>query len=282
MKKIILQTIVDIDQLKGFKIHKFNNRNLSCFEIPRNLIKFIKNITNIENSGIYFLINEDNNGLYVGQTDNIYNRINDHNRGGKEFNKVLCFVTDNNNLSKTLIDYLEWHYIAKLKKGNSWRVMNEQQRDKKPNVNEFEEIILLDIITDIDILLFCNSISFHTDKSTIFKNRKAKAIFEEGKLTILAGSILPSLDSKKDNIKADNTYYKEQIKNVNDMLIQFHHWEQEGVVVKSDDGFKVLIDIKLWSPSKASNYARGLYATSGWQDWKNDEGQTLDDVYRKA
>jgi hypothetical protein len=106
MKKVVLQTIVDMDQLKGFKIHKLNNGNLKCFEIPRNLIKFTKDINNIENSGIYFLINEDDNGLYVGQTDNIYNRINEHNRN-KEFNKVLALVTDNNNLSRTFIDYLE-------------------------------------------------------------------------------------------------------------------------------------------------------------------------------
>jgi hypothetical protein len=71
------------------------------------------------------------------------------------------------------------------------------------------------------------------------------------------------------------------MKKFGDMSIQFQNWEQEGVVIKSDDDYKVLIDIKLWSPSKASNYARGFYATNGWTEWKNDEGKTLDDVYRK-
>jgi hypothetical protein len=106
--------------------------------------------------------------------------------------------------------------------------MNEQPRYKKPNISEFEEPILLDIITDIDILLFCNGISFHADKridskNNIFKNNKASAIFEEGKLTILTGSILPSVDSKKDNTNIDNVYYKEQMKKFGDMSIQFQN-----------------------------------------------------------
>lgn len=62
---------------------------------------------------------------------------------------------------------------------------------------------------------------------------------------------------------------------------QLQKWEEEGIVEKINNGYKVIIDIKLWSPSKPSNYARGLYATSGWTEWRNANGKTLDEVYRK-
>lgn len=112
MDIFILWTIVAMDKLKGFKIHKLNNDNLKCFEIPRNLIHAIKEVNTINNAGIYFLISEEENSLYVGQTDNILNRINNHNREDKkEFNKIIAFITDNNGFSRTSIDYLEWYYI---------------------------------------------------------------------------------------------------------------------------------------------------------------------------
>lgn len=79
--------------MKGFKIHKLNNGNLKCLEVPRDLIKFVKDQTNITNSSIYFLIDEENNGLYVGQTDNFFKRMNEHNRLFNQENKDNCIYS---------------------------------------------------------------------------------------------------------------------------------------------------------------------------------------------
>lgn len=79
--------------------------------------------------------------------------------------------------------------------------MNDQLREKKPIINKFEESLLLDLISCIDILLFHNGITFETKQKNesmeIFSCNKAKAIFENGKLTILSDSILPSVKEKK-------------------------------------------------------------------------------------
>lgn len=127
--------------------------------------------------------------------------------------------------------------------------MNSQPRDKKPTISEFEEPLLLDLISSIDILLFCNGISFEVKQiknKEIFSCNKAKAIFEDGQLIILADSILPNIDERKDKINPDNNYYKEQIKNFESMISQFEEWESQGVVEKNnDDDYKVLIDLKL-------------------------------------
>lgn len=287
MNKVVLQTILDMDKLKGFKIHKLDNDNLKCFEIPRNLIRGIKDVSTINNAGIYFLISEEENSLYVGQTDNILNRINDHNREEKkEFNKIIAFVNDNNSFSRTFIDYLEWHYISELKKGNSWKFMNAQLRDKKPNVSEFEEPTLIKMISEIDTLLFCTGITINANKSSskrnnIFICNKAKGVFENGKITILAGSFLPDVTPKLNNLKPDNTYFEEQKNIFSEMIRQMQDWEKEEVVCRVDDEYKVLIDIKSFSPSKSGNIARGFYAVNGWVEWKNEKGETLDQVYRK-
>ena len=85
---VALETEVNIGKLKGFKVHRLNNNDIRCLEIPRNLIRSIKNEKNINNSGIYFLINDDNNSLYVGQATDILNRLTDHNREEKDFTKA--------------------------------------------------------------------------------------------------------------------------------------------------------------------------------------------------
>lgn len=41
-ENIIISTILNMSHAKGLKIHKLNNGNIRCFEIPRNLIKSSK------------------------------------------------------------------------------------------------------------------------------------------------------------------------------------------------------------------------------------------------
>ena len=111
--KYIIKSIID-SQLKGFKTHQLNSKNLKCFTIPRNLIKNLMTIEDCNNSGIYFMANNYDKSLYVGQTDNLSNKLTDHN-GNKEFEIAIALTTENNSFSKTHIDYLEYWYISEIK-----------------------------------------------------------------------------------------------------------------------------------------------------------------------
>lgn len=44
--------------------------------------------------------------------------------------------------------------------------------------------------------------------------------------------------------------------------------------------YKINEDVKFDSPSGAAKFVNGGNA-NGWLVWKNDKGETLDDVYRK-
>jgi hypothetical protein len=60
------------------------------------------------------------------------------------------------------------------------------------------------------------------EKTNIFKNNKAQASYENKKLTILPGSILPRIENKMNElIKKNNVGHNEQIKIFSDMLVQF-------------------------------------------------------------
>lgn len=65
------------------------------------------------------------------------------------------------------------------------------------------------------------------------------------------------------------------------MIREKDDWEKDEIIYKVNDEYKVLIDIKSLSPSKAGTIAKGHYAVNGWVEWKNEKGETLDQVYRK-
>lgn len=63
------------------------------------------------------------------------------------------------------------------------------------------------------------------------------------------------------------------------MIREKDDWEKDEIIYKVNDEYKVLIDIKSLSPSKAGTIAKGHYAVNGWVEWKNEKGETLDQVY---
>jgi hypothetical protein len=100
--------------------------------------------------------------------------------------------------------------------------MNKDERNKKPNVTKFEEIKLLNLISDIDILLFCAGITLTETKNInksneVFSCNKAKSIFENGKITILSDSVLPLITGKKEKMDVNTNYYNENYKTLQSM-----------------------------------------------------------------
>ena len=74
---------VHFDSETGISVNNFDY--FICFHVPRKSIKKLSsNIKGIENYGIYFLLNKKDKSLYIGQSDNIYSRLLQHNRKFKE------------------------------------------------------------------------------------------------------------------------------------------------------------------------------------------------------
>ncbi|MGL5438669.1 MAG: GIY-YIG nuclease family protein [Metamycoplasmataceae bacterium] len=288
-KTATIQSTLYKSNPRGLRIHEKGIDILYFFEIPREIIKEIKNQPNINNSGVYFLLSENHEIIYIGQTDNIHQRITEHNQT-KEFSKILAFVSKTNSFSRTDIDYLEWHYINEIKKAGieiSSKLSNKQKRDKKPNVSNHEEGKLKEIISSIDDLLFFIGIEINREVKTIKKENificnDSLAIYEEGKIIILKDSIIPSVADKIEKLNKDNKYYDEQFKIFTSIQLRLEELvkENKAVFLKEKNAFKLLVDVDFGSPTTAGNFAKGQYAASGWEEWKNESGETLNKVYR--
>lgn len=281
----VINTIIYMDNLKGLKLHKLNGNNIRCIEIPRNLLKQTSDIDLISNSGIYFLHNLESQSLYVGQTDDLLKRLLDHNRK-KDFEKIIAFTVETNDWSRTYIDYLEWYYINQIRGQDFWVLDNDQPREKKPNISPFEEPTLLDLIDNIDILLFASNIKFNDQKQIkkeyIFLLNNAFLVYIDGQCKMLKGSKIPNICTAIEKTSKGNRYYDMQIRKLHDMQSNQQEWLESYIIEKSNTDYYILKkDILFSSPSNAACYAKGHCAVNGWTEWKNNSKKSLDVVYRK-
>lgn len=55
---------------------------------------------------------------------------------------------------------------------------------------------------------------------------------------------------------------------------------EKGDIVKHGDKYILKVTLEFNTPSGASDFVLGG-STNGWTEWKNKDGKTLDEVYRK-
>lgn len=90
-------------------------------------------------TGVYFLVGSDPKGgarplLYVGESDDVGNRLKQHNRpeekGGKDFWEKVCLVTSKDqNLTKAHVKYLESLLIKHSQESGRYKLVNGTAHD---------------------------------------------------------------------------------------------------------------------------------------------------------
>lgn len=274
MNKENITTLLYLDGFKGIRIHKIGNENLRCIELNRNNLKDLKILEREKNnSGIYFLLNEEDNQIYVGQATDIQNRLKNHlSDNAKEFSKIYFFVMDNNDFSKTFIDYLEWYYINKIANQFFYNSINKDPRTREPLISEFDKPIVEKIIQGINIfLLFCNidlNILEQKGEEEKFWFGNGELIYSSGKFILLKNSKIKHPSYQK--IATDKS--------------RVDRWfeENENYLQKIDENNWTLTrDVTINSPSFAGRLCSGKSSENGWIVWKNKEDKSLDAIYRK-
>ena len=275
MNRENITTLLYLDGLKGIRIHKMGNENLRCIELNRNNLKDLQILEKGKNnSGIYFLLNQEHNQIYIGQAIDIQNRLKSHlNDEEKSFTKVYFFIMDNNDFSKTFIDYLEWHYINRVINQSFYTFINKDMRKKEPIISEFDKPIVEKIIQGINVfLLFCN-----IDLNILEQKQEEEIFFfKEGELIYSAGIFILLKNSKIKRPAYQNTKSDES---------RIDIWFEENAehLQKIDDKNWILTrDISINSPSFAGRLCSGNSAQNGWTAWNNKNQESLDFIYRKT
>lgn len=278
MKAIFSKTI------KLFLLDGDPNKRMSCelsnwvgkaYKIPRSLIKESDDRDDLQNIGVYFLFgkdpnNPDDNMVYIGQTENIFNRLKQHLDQKEFWNEVVTVISKDDNLNRAHIRYLEYklHEIA----GQVGRYKLENSSiPKAPSISEPDKAEMEEFIYNVKLLV--NTLGYKVFEEIKEKQNKDNKYFyinavrganANGQITSEGFVVL------KGSKMANNTVDSAQnwvIKKRKELL-------EKEIVVEHDNNYIFKKDYLFSSPSTAAAVVMGRNA-NGLKEWKLKSGMTL-------
>lgn len=269
-----LETIYHNGQPDGIRSIRRNLSTMTVYVIPRPLLAEAKTISGINRPGIYYLINENDDNkiaqIYVGQTRNGILRLDDHNRSKDFWNKAIMFLADNKTFSLDMINGLEKFAIIKAQESKRYKVENTVV--PKYEIDEYDMASVEEIYDEIQFIMgtqgykmdnvksSTSSDIFHTTRNGI----SALGIYDGEKFQVLEGSQINI--NKPVHLARYNKQRAELL--------------ASGEISQVDGKYFLNITIEFNTPSGASDFVLGG-STNGWVEWKNSEGKTLNEIFRK-
>lgn len=262
-------------QPNGIRMIRRSLSTMTTFVIPRTLLSDAKKINNIQNPGIYYLIEEDENNkitkIYIGQTRNGVNRLVDHNLKKDFWTKAIMFLADSKTFTLDMINGLEKYAIEKAYSSKRYEVEN-----KKPNCFEIDEYDLPSIekvYDEIEFIMATQGYSFVNAKTesidselyhTTRNGISARGYYKGDTFVVLEGS----------EIDLTRKAIREKIEN------QRHTMLKDKQIELINGKYRLNISISFTSPGSAAVFVLGG-SQNGWVEWKNENGITLSDAVRK-
>jgi hypothetical protein len=209
-KARILKLFLKNGTLDGFFNVVDTNTTVSVYSCPRDSINELFEEDEIDGWGVYFLISETQ--VYVGQSTNLRNRIDQHTIGKPWWQKVVLVTTTNDNLNRTSIDYLESEFIKMAESVGSLDIDNKT-KGVKQKIDRFDQTQLNIFIEDSLILLELIGVNVFK-KSTENKFNtiiKGKSDLSESELQgILKREVISFLKKKQIELPNNVSYGKLQ------------------------------------------------------------------------
>lgn len=253
---------------------ELSNWSGKAYKIPRNLIKQSEDRDDLNNTGVYILFGKDeneNNMAYIGEAENIKQRLLQHLNQKEFWNEVIVFISKDNNLNKAHIKYIEGRLYEIASETDRYKLENSTKPTKsgisEPDQAEMEEFIdnLRLLINTLGHKIF-DSIAKDdfSDNETIFEINKQNRI-AKGKLTSEGFVVL------KDSEIANS------LGAVNSTIIELREkLVSEGIIAEEDNQTFITKDYVFSSPSLAATIVLGISA-NGRKEWKHN-GRSLKDL----
>lgn len=264
----------------GTKIVEIGNWTGKAFVIPRNKLKNMLNREELNSQAVYFLIGETEDGkqmVYIGEAEEFKKRILQHNQNKDFWNLVICFISKDDNLTKTHIKYLENAIINEIKKANRVKIENGNSGSflKLPESDEADMVAFLE-----NLRIMISSLGFVFLENISVKNEDEEEVYfvkgrgVEGtvKLTnegyvVQSGAIIKGKDAPSISTGLS--------------LLRYSFMDDDDGAEKLENGnYRILENVIFSSPSYASSFILGSNS-NGWIVLKNSQGKTLDELKRK-
>lgn len=248
---------------------------MTTYVVPRPLLSESKKLNDINRPGIYYLISETDDNriaqIYIGQTRNGVTRLDEHNRSKDFWNKAIMFLADNKTFSLDMISGLEAFAIGKAIESKRYKVENAV--NPKYDIDEYDLPLIEEVYEEIKFIMATqgykmeNTKATLNDANTLHTTRngiQAIGMYDGEKFEVLEGS----------EIDISRKCYSGNIEKQRQTAIQ------NGDIRFNGDKYILNVPVQFSSPSSAAVFVLGGSA-NGWVEWKNTDGKTLTEIYRK-
>lgn len=240
------------------------------YKIPRNRIKEAINLKCINNTGVYILFGEDEETAdkiaYIGEAEDIYNRLEQHNRNKDFWNECVVFMSENNSLNKAHIKYIEHELYTLAKKTKRFVIKNESNpaRSSLGSADEIRAIKFLEKVKIITSMLgyrvFDELIKEIDEEDNILYLNNNGIEYARG-MMINEGFVILKGSKLKDGIS----------KGISKSLINYCERERHSQDIENN---VFINDHLVSSPSMAAVVILGRNS-NGYTEWKNKDNVSL-------
>jgi len=271
----LIQTYLPDGSLEGIQVVELSESSVKAFVVPRIKLSDVKKRPEINQPSLYLLINSSENQIYIGESENFYHRIRNHDQSKDFWDIAIAIVSNTNSLEKSDVKYLESLAVEKAQRTAAMTVLNRTVPSRN-NVHEFKVHTLEKILEDTAMIAESLGYSiFSTTKDDVAeiwycegKLTKAQAQFRGDKFVILSGSVI------------DKSTAPSWEKN-------FHYLVEERQKIFQEYGkdngsiIEIIKNVPFKSPNLAGHFALGR-SINAWTTWKNIKGKTMDEIMRKG
>lgn len=261
----------------GLKVISLIGWTGKCFIVPRTNLKQLKDRSEIDKPGLYFLFGprEESSRVYIGESESFFSRITNHDSNKDFWDTVLIFTGE---LNRADVKYLEFKATTFAKESARYAVENKAQPQEN-SLSEFDKIKAEQFFENARLILrtfgyeiFEKATESCADRELYYlkgEHTDARAhILEDGSLLVLKGSLA--------RIRETEAFWGWSKSARQNFLA-------EGKLQKSlsnPESYEFIEDIIFKSPSAAAATIKGA-PINGWTAWKNEKGITLDENLRK-
>ncbi|WP_051940373.1 GIY-YIG nuclease family protein [Stenoxybacter acetivorans] len=282
-----IQLLLEDGDLSGLMTIEDSAWDGIMFVSPRVRVETLLSQEETKHYGVYFLLSEEQ--VYIGQASELSKRIKQHNaENGKEWwGKCCLLTTKDDSFNRSAIDYIEYQLIEKAKSVTTLHIDNKKSGNP-PKVSRFEKTKYENYIDNTLLLLDLIGIE-------VFKSKKAKS------KTSAKPSKSPSITHEPSEEYKNTVFYIKSKKTGADASAVFHPNDNSMTLQKGsriadetkadfcyhqyDFEFEnriLMRDLHISSPSMAVRIiSQTRNGSNGWQTWKDENGKTLDERYRK-
>lgn len=261
------------------KIAEITTRIVQLILIPRNKLNEMAQREEAKNVGIYFLFGksdtDNKSNVYIGEAENCYDRLKQHNRDPKKdfWNVAVVVVSKTGSFTKSHVKYLESFCYKQAYAVSRFNIEN----GNIPTQSSLPEPMIADLMDNFETMkTLLSALGYPIFEQVV--NKVAEEIFyckgkdanargeytDEG-FVVFKGSVCNLIESASSGPWLENMR-KELIEN-------------RVLVVK--ENLLVFTENHIFSSPSAAAGAVLARRANGWMEWKDESGNTLDQLKRQ-